>query len=54
MPEARVQPSLNDHPDVRQIFGRFRTTEVTTTYTVNAKMAAGEERRGELIIGNEE
>jgi DNA adenine methylase len=50
--KGRFLLSLNDHADVRQIFGRFPMTEVTTTYTIGAKMAAGEGKRGELIIGN--
>lgn len=29
--KGRFLPSLNDHPDVRQIFARFYMTEVRTT-----------------------
>lgn len=50
--KGRFLLSLNDHPDVRQIFGRFHLTEVRTTYSVGSKKTVEEASRGELIIGN--
>lgn len=50
--KGRFLLSLNDHPDVRQIFGRFHLTEVRTTYSVGSKKTLEEAERGELIIGN--
>lgn len=44
--------SLNDHPDVREIFGRFELTEVRTTYSIGSKKSVEDAGRGELIIGN--
>lgn len=40
--------SLNDRPEVREIFGRFQIAEVKTPYTIAAKGALAE--RGELVI----
>ena len=42
--------SLNDHPEVRRIFARFRFEEVETTYTLAG--GSGAKRVGELIISN--
>ena len=50
--QGRFLLSLNDHPDVRQIFARFSMTEVQTTYSVGSKKTVDEARRGELIIAN--
>lgn len=50
--KGRFLLSLNDHPDVRQIFGRFHLTEVRTTYSVGSKKTVQDAGRGELIIGN--
>lgn len=50
--KGRFLLSLNDHPDVRQIFGRFHLIEVKTTYSVGSKKTIEEARRGELIIAN--
>lgn len=50
--KGRFLLSLNDHPDVRQIFGRFHLTEVRTTYSVGPKKTVEEASRGELIIAN--
>jgi DNA adenine methylase len=50
--KGRFLLSLNDHPDVRQIFARFHLTKVQTTYSVGPKKTVDEARRGELIISN--
>lgn len=50
--KGRFLLSLNDHPDVRSIFGRFHLTEVRVTYSVGSKKTVEEAGRGELIIGN--
>ncbi len=39
--------SINDHPDVREIFSRFTIEPVTTTYGINN---AGPRRAAELLI----
>lgn len=44
--------SLNDHPDVRRIFARFRFDEADLTYTVGGGLKAVKAR--ELIISNSE
>lgn len=44
--------SLNDHPDVREIFGRFHLTEVRTTYSIGSKKTLEEASRGEIVIAN--
>ena len=46
--KGRFILSLNDVPEVREIFGRFEMTEVKTTYSIAAKGALPE--RGELVI----
>lgn len=47
--KGRFILSLNDVPEVREIFGRFRMEEVTTAYSIgNAAGARG--TRGELVI----
>lgn len=50
--KGRFLLSLNDHPDVRAIFGRFHLTEVRTTYSIGSKKTVEEAGRRELIIGN--
>lgn len=40
--------SINDRPEIREVFARFRIEAVTTTYTVGPKAIAA----GELIISN--
>jgi DNA adenine methylase len=44
--------SLNDHPEVRQVFGKFHLTEVRTTYSVGVKKTVEDAGRSELIISN--
>ncbi|MCW1934132.1 DNA adenine methylase [Pararhodobacter zhoushanensis] len=46
--KGRFMLSLNDVPEVREIFGRFEMTEVKTSYSIAAKGAVPE--RGELLI----
>lgn len=48
--KGRFILSLNDVPEVREIFGRFTIEEVTTTYTIAGK-GAQPERREVLIRG---
>lgn len=42
--------SINDTPEIREVFSRFILDEVRLTYTVGRKAAAG--KSGELIISN--
>jgi DNA adenine methylase len=44
--------SINDTPEIREIFGAFKMREVELTYSVGVK--AGEERKkvGELLVMN--
>lgn len=46
--KGRFILSLNDVPEVREIFSRFEITEVKTTYSVAAKGALAE--RTEVLI----
>lgn len=46
--KGRFILSLNDVPEVREIFARFQIEEVTTTYTIASKGAQPERR--ELVI----
>lgn len=50
--KGRFLLSLNDHPDVRQIFNRFQMLAVQTTYGIGLKKTVAEASRGELIITN--
>jgi len=47
--KGRFILSLNDVPEVREIFGQFQITEVKTTYSIAAKGAVP---KGELVISN--
>ena len=47
--EGRFILSLNDRPEVRELFGGFELEEVRTTYSANARSTR---RVGELLIGN--
>ncbi|MDO5648833.1 DNA adenine methylase [Paracoccus sp. (in: a-proteobacteria)] len=44
--------SINDVPEVRDIFGRFQLTPVTTTYSVNNRSPGGGTGRAELLVSN--
>ena len=47
--EGRFLLSLNDRPEVRELFGAFRIEPVRTTYTLDARHAR---RAGELLVSN--
>jgi DNA adenine methylase len=47
--EGRFILSINDVPEIREIFSAFRVEAVTTTYTIAAKSGAGKPV-GELLI----
>jgi DNA adenine methylase len=47
--KGRFLLSINDNPDVRQIFGGFAMVPIPTTYTVGAGAAV---KAAELLIGN--
>lgn len=49
--KGRFLMSLNDVPQVRQIFAGFRIEAVTTTYNIAAKQSGGG-KAGEVLIGN--
>ena len=44
--------SINDVPEIRDLFGQFYIDEVNTTYTIGSKNAAGKCGRVELLISN--
>lgn len=44
--------SLNDVPEVREIFAEFAVEEVRTTYTISASQKDQASTRGELLISN--
>ena len=44
--------SLNDVPEVREIFAAFHLTEVRTTYTISGKRSDPAGGRAELLISN--
>ena len=48
--KGRFLLSLNDRPEVRELFGRFQMIELKTTYSIAAKGALPE--RGELLIAS--
>jgi DNA adenine methylase len=50
--KGRFILSLNDHPEVRRLFGAYRIEGVTTTYTIGAANTRG--NAGEVIISNVE
>ena len=50
--KGRFLLSLNDHPCVREIFGRFDRTEVRTSYSIGSGRTAKAMDRAELIISN--
>ena len=49
--KGRFILSLNDRPEVREIFGRFAIAEVKTTYTVGS-LAGSRGERGEVLVSN--
>lgn len=48
---AKFILSINDHPTVREIFGRFEIRSVETTWSIGT-LASPDTRRTELIISN--
>jgi len=51
MIEGRFVMSINDVPEVREVFGAFEMTEVRTTYSIGARNDQGG-ARGELLVAN--
>jgi len=49
---GRFLLSINDTPEVREIFGAFRLEAVQTTYTVGSKDAGEGKAVGELIVSD--
>ena len=49
--KGRFRMSINDVPEIRDLFAAFHLTEVTTRYTIGAKNDA-KTRRAELLISN--
>ncbi len=47
--QGRFILSLNDRPEVRELFGKFRIETVNTRYSANARATR---RVDELLIGN--
>lgn len=48
--EGKFLMSINDRPAVREVFGAFAMTGVTTRYQIGG--GTGRERVGELLIAN--
>ena len=48
--KGRFLMSLNDVPEIRQTFGAFHLTEVSTSYSINRTV--GHQPRAELLISN--
>ena len=47
--KGRFVMSINDVPEIREMFGRFDLTEVETSYTVGSK-AWSRGKRAELVV----
>ncbi len=50
--QGRFLLSINDVPQIRAIFGRFRITEVTTTYSISGSAKGNGTARPELLVSN--
>ena len=50
--QAEVLISINDTPEVREIFAGLEQVPIETTYTIGTKAIGGGKRVGELIISN--
>ena len=50
--KGRFVLSLNDLPEVREVFAAFLMAEVTTTYTINSLQHHSSGDRAELLISN--
>ena len=44
--------SINDVPEIRQIFGAFHMAEVRTSYTISRTANDGAGARAELLVSN--
>lgn len=50
--QGRFLMTINDVPEVREIFGRFRLEEVRLRYSVTSKTAARSNEHTELLVAN--
>ncbi|SNS87554.1 DNA adenine methylase [[Luteovulum] sphaeroides subsp. megalophilum] len=50
--KGRFLLSINDVPEIRAIFGRFRIAEVTTTYSLSGSAKGNGAARPELLVSN--
>lgn len=48
--KGRALLTINDHPDMRQVFAGFRLKRLTTRYTIGQSAAAKKAIRGELAV----
>lgn len=48
--KGRALLTINDHPDMRQVFAGFRLKRLTTRYTIGQSAAAKKAVRGELVV----
>lgn len=48
--KGKVMVSINDHPDIREVFKGFHFEEVNIRYSVGNPRGAGAEASGELVI----
>lgn len=48
--KGRALLTINDHPDMRQVFAGFRQKRLTTRYTIGQSAAAKKAVRGELVV----
>ncbi|MGP3725630.1 DNA adenine methylase [Cereibacter sphaeroides] len=50
--QGRFLLSINDVPEIRAIFGRFRIAEVMTTYSISGSARGNGAARPELLVSN--
>lgn len=50
--QGRFLLSLNDHPGVREVFGRFEMEAVETTYSIAGSARSGRGKVSEVLISN--
>ncbi|KAF1692773.1 restriction endonuclease subunit M [Pseudoxanthomonas jiangsuensis] len=48
--KGRVLVTINDHPDMREVFAGFRLKRLATTYTIGRSAASKGQRRYELAV----
>ena len=48
--KGKVMLSINDHPDIRKLFGNFRTERLELAYSVGRDKT--QKTSGELVICN--